>query len=486
MRSSCCSSSKTRSTPARFMPNSVVISWIRRRRSTSACEYRRVPLGERLGSIRPRASYMRSVCGCISASSAATEIMKTPRSCSTRAVTLVVVRRVATLCLSRRAQDPLARVAVHDLRELLDGLLLLRGELVRHLDHEPIVQVTAAGTGAERRRTLAAQALERAVLGAGRHAQALGAVQRRDLDLGAGERLGDGDRDLDLEVVALGLEDRRLAHVRDHVEVARRPAAQAGLALAGQPDARALLDAGRDVHPIALHLAQAALAAAGRAGLLDHRAGAAAARARTRDGEHALALRLDAAAVADRADLRRGSRPGAGAAARRARRVGRDGHRHLGALDRLLERQRDGRLQILAALGDRLGARGAPAAGVEDARQDVRERAEVRGAARRAARAAPAERIGAGEHAAAVVLLALLGIAQDVVGLGDLLEAVLGSGVLVRVRVILARELAVRLLDVVLRRLLVDAEGLVVVSRARHRYAATTTRAGRSTAPLIR
>ena len=39
-----------------------------------------MPLGERLGSISPRASYMRSVCGCISASSAATEIMNTPRS----------------------------------------------------------------------------------------------------------------------------------------------------------------------------------------------------------------------------------------------------------------------------------------------------------------------------------------------------------------------------------------------------------------------
>ena len=36
--------------------------------------------GERFGVISPRASYMRSVCGCISASSAATEIMNTPRS----------------------------------------------------------------------------------------------------------------------------------------------------------------------------------------------------------------------------------------------------------------------------------------------------------------------------------------------------------------------------------------------------------------------
>ena len=74
------SSASTRSTPARLSPSSVVISWMRRSRSTSSCEYRRVPLGDRCGSISPRASYMRSVCGCISASSAATEIMKTPRS----------------------------------------------------------------------------------------------------------------------------------------------------------------------------------------------------------------------------------------------------------------------------------------------------------------------------------------------------------------------------------------------------------------------
>ena len=47
-----------------------------------------MPLGERLGSISPRDSYIRSVCGCISASSAATEIMNTPRSeeTSTRVV----------------------------------------------------------------------------------------------------------------------------------------------------------------------------------------------------------------------------------------------------------------------------------------------------------------------------------------------------------------------------------------------------------------
>ena len=104
-----------------------------------------------------------------------------------------------------------------------------------------------------------------------------------------------------------------------------------------------------------------------------------------------------------------------------------------------------------------------------------------------AAAGAAAEGVAAGEHgAAAVVLLALVRIAEHVVGLGDRLEALLGPLIGVRVRVVLARELAVRLLDVLLGGLLVDPERLVVILGLRHRYPATTTRAGRSTAPLIR
>ena len=78
-----CSRCSTRSTPARFSPSSAVISWMRLSFSTSSWEYRRVPFDERWGSISPLASYMRSVWGCRLASSAATEIMNTPRSVST-------------------------------------------------------------------------------------------------------------------------------------------------------------------------------------------------------------------------------------------------------------------------------------------------------------------------------------------------------------------------------------------------------------------
>ena len=78
--------------------------------------------------------------------------------------------------------------------------------------------------------------------------------------------------------------------------------------------------------------------------------------------------------------------------------------------------------------------------------------------ARRAAPREPptAEAAERAEAAHVVVLLALLGVAEDLVRLGDLLEALGGLGVaLVLVRVVLLGELAVLLLDLVLR---ADAE----------------------------
>src|SRR5207253_10757156 len=226
-----------RSTPARFSPSSAVISWMRRSRCTSSWEYRRVPFGERLGSIRPRASYMRSVCGCICASSAATEIMNTPRLaetftratlCSPSALSRAPSRR-AMACpggLARLREQPRAHVAVHDLRELIDGCALLLVELARNVDHEAVVQIPAIRARATRelRRAGAAQALHRAVRRARPHAQRLGALERRHLHLGPAQGLGDRQRDLDLEVVALAFEHRRGGHMRDQIEVARRSA----------------------------------------------------------------------------------------------------------------------------------------------------------------------------------------------------------------------------------------------------------------------
>src|SRR5699024_5455838 len=63
-----------------------------------------------------------------------------------------------------------------------------------------------------------------------------------------------------------------------------------------------------------------------------------------------------------------------------------------------------------------------------------------------------------------VVLLALGRVTDDVVGLADPLELVLGGSVAqVRIRVVLTREFAIRLSDIVLRRVLGDAELGVIV-----------------------
>src|SRR5436309_3199872 len=62
-----------------------------------------------------------------------------------------------------------------------------------------------------------------------------------------------------------------------------------------------------------------------------------------------------------------------------------------------------------------------------------------------------------------VVLLALVRVLEHLVGLADLLELDLGLGVLVHVRMELARQLAVRLLDVLLGRVLLDAQRRIVV-----------------------
>ena len=138
-------------------------------------------------------------------------------------------------------------------------------------------------------------------------------------------------------------------HARDHVQVARLGAAQTGLALAGQPDPAALADPGRDVGPHPPDRALGTGALAGRARVVDHRAGAMAVGAGLRHREDALALSLDAAALADRADARRGAGLGARAVAGRTRLRRRHRQRHLGAVDRLLEGQRDLGLEVTPA-----------------------------------------------------------------------------------------------------------------------------------------
>ena len=289
-------------------------------------------------------------------------------------------------------------------------------------------------------------------------------------------RLGDRQRDLDLEVVADALEHRRVRHARDHVQVARLRAAKPRLALAGQPDAAAVADAGGDVDAQPADAALGAGAAAGGARILDHGAGAVAVGARLGDREDPLALSLDAAALADRADLGRGAGLGAGAVAGRARLRGRHRQRHLRAVDGLVELSETSVSRSRPRCGGRpLRTSPRPPRPAVPAVPALPNRLESMspkppvnwpGSKPPPAGPPPPNPNGLGP----VVGLALVGIREHVVGLGDLLEALLGLLVArIAVRVVLARQLAVGLLDLLVGGVLADPEGLVVVGSIGHR-----------------
>ena len=175
---------------------------------------------------------------------------------------------------------------------------------------------------ADVRHAPAAEREDVARLGAGGERQRLRAVERRDLDRGAQGRLAEADRHLADQVAAFALEERMLGHADGAVAVAAGPAVGARLALAGQPDLVARVDAGGDIDlagdpPTGRsrwprqrgHASRMTwpAAAAGRAGRLQR--------------EEAAALHHAAAAAAIGAGFRAGAGLGPAAAARLARLV---------------------------------------------------------------------------------------------------------------------------------------------------------------------
>src|SRR5581483_9388547 len=201
-------------------------------------------------------------------------------------------------------------------------------------------------------------------------------VRRRDLHRRAEHRLGVRDGHLEHEVGAAPLVQRRGVDLHDDVEVAVGAAVPARLALALEPDARAVLRPGRHLDLVALRRALAPRAAAVAARLLDDDAVAAAARAGLGQREQAVAVGDDARAVALRAGDR--PRPGlrAGAAADVAGRLRLDRHPHGDALERVVEREAHARLEVGAALRPR-PRRAAAAAAAEDAAQPAEQVGQV-------------------------------------------------------------------------------------------------------------
>ncbi len=246
------------------------------------------------------------------------------------------------------------------------------------------------------------------------------------------------------------------------VQVAGRAAAGADLALAGQLDAGAVVDTGRDLD--GERTAGAHPAVAGALGARGRHDGAETLALRARPRGHDLAqegpgdLRHLALAAAHVTGLRRG-------AGRRAlTRTGRTGDgrvdlEFLGGAERgLLQGDLQADHGVLAAPGARAGPALA-GGGAEEGVHDVGE-AEAGRARAEAARATAVRGEGI---AAEVVDLALGRVGEHLVSGVDLLEPLLRLRVRVDVRVQFTGEAPERLLDLVLPRIPSDAEYRVVV-----------------------
>src|SRR5690606_11617911 len=240
-----------------------------------------------------------------------------------------------------------------------------------------------------------------------------------------------------VQVVAVAVEDRMLAHAHFHVEVAGRRARRAGLALAIEADAIAAVDAGGNLDREDLLVLDAAGAVALAAGVAHHLATTGAFRTGLLHGEDAtlethLAVAMAGGAGLDLAVLR------AAALAVRALGQGRDLDPLLDAGDGLLQVQ----LHHVADVGTTAGT--APASGTaEDGAEDVAEDVvHVRRRPAPAATHAVLER----SMAVGVIGAALARVGQDLVRLLALLERGFGGGIAgVAVRVVLHRAAAIGL-----------------------------------------
>ena len=157
-----------------------------------------------------------------------------------------------------------ARIVAIERRELLERLLLRAAELARHGDVHAGEQVAALAGVAVLGRAAAAGAQQDAVGGAG-----LAASCRTRSPSGAGTSISapaaaslKHHGHVDDEVVAAPREHGRGLDRDLHEEVAGGRAVRARLALAAQPDARAVLDAGRDRHGVAAQALRGAAPAA--------------------------------------------------------------------------------------------------------------------------------------------------------------------------------------------------------------------------------
>src|SRR5213595_3147498 len=265
------------------------------------------------------------------------------------------------------------------LRRGLEGeqrLALLRVELLRDLEDEPIARVAVTAL-AEVGHALALEFEDLAGLAAGRDPEFHRAVEHGDLDLGPERQLRECNGQVAVEVDAIAREDLVLADAHEDVEVTRRPAVDAPGPLAGEAELHPVLDARRDLHGQQPLGALTPLAAARRARAAVQLTRALALGAGLRDREEAVRAPDLTAPAAEIARLELAARLDAGSTAHAARLEPRDLNLRLDARCRLLEGDLELVLEVLAVRG--AGATARARATREEVLEDVLEqRAEAR------------------------------------------------------------------------------------------------------------
>src|SRR3984885_254417 len=242
-----------------------------------------------------------------------------------------------------------------------------------------------------------------------------------------------------MEVRAIPLKERMGAKRQENIEIARRTAAQTRLAFPGQPDARAVFDARRDIHRQSALARHPARSDARRARTFNHLAPALTGQAGALKRKETLGMTDFAEAAAARTSLGLGAWLGARTGARLAGDRRRNADLRGLAGKRFLQRDFHIVAQIRAALASRAAA--AAAAHAEQIVENVGEGGGEFGAktVRRAHAVALLER----GMAKTVIGRALVGILEDLVGLVDFLEPVFGLGIArISIRMVLHRVLA--------------------------------------------
>src|SRR6266566_590012 len=343
---------------------------------------------------------------------------------------------------------------------------LLRIQSCGHFYNHPREQISAAAA-LQVRNSLAPQLEDLAVLRAGRDSQICLTFERRCRDLAAEGRNREGNRDFAIEIIFIALKHRVLLNVKHDVEIARRPAADAGFAISRRTQARAVADTRWDFQFDPAGIFDPPFAAAFVTWLFNNLSGSPAARTGLRHLEKtARTDHLPASAAGWTIDR---ARAGLGAAA-----VALIASIQLTNFDLFLRAKRrflQCNLHVVTQIGTTLPfvrATGAntttkktlensAATAAEDLPENIERIVES------AAKAAPAVR----KRGVSVPIVGspLISVDQDVVGLAQFLKFFLGVRIIrILVRMELDRELAIGALDFILVRTPGHPEHFVVVA----------------------